>query len=78
MPSTPERSSDVVSSPMPIAYFREITAPSWSAFAEEGETGLERVAIITPRETSRTEIWPVRVSQPVYQEKMRQSVIGKY
>ena len=41
---------------MPIAYVRAIAARSWSAVVEEGETGLESVAIITPRETSRTEI----------------------
>jgi hypothetical protein len=70
-PSTPERKSDVARIPIPIAYVCASAARSWSVLAEEGGTGLESVATITPRETSRTEIWPVTVSQLV-QKKERE------
>lgn len=43
---------------MPIAYVRASVACPWSALAEDGGTGLESVVITTPREISRTEIWP--------------------
>lgn len=52
---------------MPIAYIRVSAARSWSVLAEEGGTGLESVAAITPRETRRTDIWRVR-GQPASPE----------